>query len=68
VILDSLIGLKNRLNTEGPPLKEKSVILFSGFLTEDETVMMEALEKQGFTLLKKLERTNWLCLLVSYEL
>jgi ribosomal protein L11 methyltransferase len=68
VILNSLISLKSKLNTEGPLLKEKGVILFSGFLTEDESVMMEALEKQGFKLIKKLERTNWLCLLVSYEL
>jgi ribosomal protein L11 methyltransferase len=58
VILDSLADLKNKLNTEG-------VILFSGFLTEDENVMLTAFEKYDFKLLKKLERNNWLCLMVQ---
>jgi ribosomal protein L11 methyltransferase len=68
VILDSLVSLKNKLNTvekRNPDNIGKGVILFSGFLTEDEAVMMQAIENQGFTLIKKLERTNWLCLLVS---
>jgi ribosomal protein L11 methyltransferase len=68
VILDSLVDLKRKLNIveeRNPDKGRKAVILFSGFLTEDEAVMMEALEKQGFKLLKKLERTNWLCLMVK---
>ena len=68
VILDSLVTLKSKLNTveeRNPDKGGKGVILFSGFLTEDETVMTEALENHGFKLLKKLERANWLCLLVS---
>lgn len=58
VILDSLKTLHSKLNTEG-------VLLISGFLKEDEKVMLEAIELSGFKVLKTLERTNWLCMLLE---
>ena len=55
VILDSLFSLKNKLNTEG-------VLLISGFLKEDETVMKEAVIKNGFKIINTIQRGNWLCM------
>jgi ribosomal protein L11 methyltransferase len=59
VILDSLDSLKNRLNTEG------GVILISGFLIEDENVLLEALNKYNFTVKNKLHKRIWLCMLLE---
>ena len=56
VILDSLDSLKNRLNTEG------GVMLISGFLIEDENVLLEALSKYNFTVKNKLHKRIWLCM------
>jgi ribosomal protein L11 methyltransferase len=56
VILDSLDSLKNRLNTEG------GIILISGFLIEDENVLLEALSKYNFTVKNKLHKRIWLCM------
>jgi ribosomal protein L11 methyltransferase len=55
VILDSLDSLKNKLNTEG-------VMLISGFLIEDENVLVEALKKHNFTIKNKLHKRIWLCM------
>ena len=55
VILDSFVSLKNKLNTEG-------VLLISGFLVEDKAIMLQAIDSQGFTLVKILENTNWVCM------
>lgn len=55
VILDSLFSLKNKLNNEG-------VLLISGFLKEDETVMSEAVLKNGFEIINTIQRGNWLCM------
>lgn len=55
VILDSLFSLKNKLNTEG-------VLLISGFLKEDETIMKEAVLKSGFKIIQTNQRGNWLCM------
>lgn len=57
VILDSLASLKNMLVKEN-----KSLLLISGFLKEDEAIMLSAVTEQGFSLLKTLHRGNWLCM------
>jgi ribosomal protein L11 methyltransferase len=55
VILDSLDSLKNKLNTGG-------ILLISGFLIEDENVLVEALKKHNFTIKNKLHKRIWLCM------
>lgn len=55
VILDSLDSLKNKLNRAG-------VLLISGFLMEDENVLVEALKKHNFTIKNKLHKRIWLCM------
>ncbi len=58
VILDSLFSLKNKLNTDG-------VLLISGFLKEDETVMQKAVLENGFKITNTIQRGNWLCMLLN---
>lgn len=55
VILASLDSLKNKLNSGG-------VLLISGFLIEDENVLVEALKKHHFTIKNKLHKRIWLCM------
>lgn len=55
VILDSLVSLKNKLNTEG-------VLLISGFLIDDENVMREAILNHQFKIVNTIQRGNWLCM------
>lgn len=57
VILDSLVSLKNMLVKDN-----RSLLLISGFLKEDEAIMLSAVTEQGFRLLKTLHRGNWLCM------
>lgn len=56
VILEYLPALKTILHKGGH-------ILFSGLLTTDEEDVNAACVTQGFTLLKQLERNNWISLL-----
>ncbi len=63
VILDSLASLKSKIkkgSAEG-----EAVLLISGFLKEDETIMSEAVISKGFTILKTIQRGNWLCMMLS---
>ena len=57
VILDSLFSLKNKIN-----VTSNAVLLISGFLKEDETVMKEAVLKNGFEIIQTIQRGNWLCM------
>ena len=58
VILESLPSLFNKLNTEG-------VLLISGFLKEDENIMLEAIAKTGFMCQKTIQKGNWLCMMLK---
>ncbi|MBL7814559.1 MAG: 50S ribosomal protein L11 methyltransferase [Saprospiraceae bacterium] len=53
VILYSLNDLKNRL-------KKGGIILFSGFLKQDENILLEATRKEGFSHLETKQRGNWI--------
>jgi ribosomal protein L11 methyltransferase len=53
VILYSLSDLKNRLNKGG-------TLLISGFLKQDENILLDATKKEGFTHLETKHRGNWL--------
>ena len=55
VILDSLLDLKKRLCTEGS-------VLISGFLKQDESAMLAAVERAGFRHQATIQRGNWLCM------
>jgi ribosomal protein L11 methyltransferase len=56
VILEYLPQLKSTL-TEG------KFLLLSGLLTEDEGVIVEACRSEGLSLIKRLEKNNWISLL-----
>ena len=62
VILDSLFSLKNKLNVTANGVRQAGVLLISGFLKEDETVMREAVLKNGFKIINTIQRGNWLCM------
>ena len=62
VILDSLFSLKNKLNVTANGVRQAGVLLISGFLKEDETVMQEAVLKNGFKIINTIQRGNWLCM------
>ncbi len=53
VILYSLSDLKNRLKTGG-------TLLISGFLKQDENILLDATKKEGFRHLETKQRGNWL--------
>lgn len=59
VILYSLSDLKNRLNKGG-------LLLISGFLKQDENILLDATKKEGFHHLETKQRGNWLSM--KYEL
>jgi ribosomal protein L11 methyltransferase len=63
VILDSLKSLKSKIKQ--PKSVETGVLLISGFLKEDETIMSEAVIANGFTILKTIQKGNWLCMLIG---
>jgi ribosomal protein L11 methyltransferase len=53
VILYSLPDLKSRLNVGG-------TILISGFLKQDEQILLDATQKEGFKHIETKQRGNWL--------
>ena len=55
VILYSLSDLKSRLKTGG-------IMLISGFLKQDENILLEATKKEGFQHIQTEHRGNWLCM------
>ena len=55
VILESLSTLYEKL-------KEDGVILFSGILATDQVLLLDAAEKQGFSLQKVLQKWDWVAL------
>ena len=55
VILESLSALYEKL-------KEGGEILFSGILAVDKALLLEAAEKQGFTLQQSLQKGDWIAL------
>ncbi len=55
VILYSLSDLKRRLNTGG-------ILLISGFLIQDKSILFEATQKEGFQHIVTQQRGNWLCM------
>ncbi len=57
VILDSLEILHQKLIPNG-------VILFSGILKKDESILLDALKENSFKLLYQIQKGNWLCLKV----
>jgi ribosomal protein L11 methyltransferase len=59
VILYSLSDLKNRLNKGG-------TLLISGFLKQDENILLDATKKEGFTHLETKHRGNWLSMKLVY--
>lgn len=55
VILYSLSDLKSRLKTGG-------TLLISGFLKQDEKILLDATKKEGFQHITTEQRGNWLCM------
>ncbi len=55
VILYSLSDLKSRLKTGG-------ILLISGFLKQDENILLDATKKEGFQHIQTEHRGNWLCM------
>ena len=55
VILYSLSDLKSRLKTGG-------TMLISGFLKQDENILLDATKKEGFQHITTEQRGNWLCM------
>ena len=55
VILDSLVSLSHMLEKQG-------IIVFSGILKTDEDILSKALNENGFTCIKILERNNWIAM------
>ena len=55
VILYSLSDLKSRLKTGG-------TLLISGFLKQDENILLDATKKEGFQHITTEQRGNWLCM------
>ncbi len=62
VILESISSLKNKLHTVRKDSFGEGVLLISGFLKEDETIMREAVIRNGFTVQNIIQRGNWLCM------
>lgn len=54
VILSSLKPLKKYLGPNGQ-------LIISGFLKDDESKMLDAVNETGFRILKQCQRNNWLC-------
>ncbi len=55
VILESLRPLRKKM-------KPTSILLISGILKQDEALIREAIQKNGFTLTSRLEKGEWLCM------
>ncbi len=60
VILDSLTQLSDKLHTSNKTLWGEGLLLISGFLKEDEAIMLQAVEENNFRVIKTLQRGNWL--------
>lgn len=60
VIIESLPILKNML--QGNPTEGGKHLLISGFLKEDENVMLEHLAQHQFKVKQTLQRGQWLCM------
>lgn len=60
VILESLPMLKTMLQSEGT--EGGKHLLISGFLKEDENIMLESVLQQGFEVRQTLQRGQWLCI------
>jgi ribosomal protein L11 methyltransferase len=60
VILYSLPDLKKRLNKGG-------ILLISGFLKQDEQILLDATAKQGFQHIETKQRGNWLSMKLEYR-
>lgn len=48
-------------------LSENGILLLSGLMAEDETIIMNQATEGGFTLEKQLQRNNWICLKFKYS-
>jgi ribosomal protein L11 methyltransferase len=55
VILHSLAPLRSKM-------KPSSTLLISGILKQDEDLIREAIRKNGFTAVSRLEKGEWLCM------
>lgn len=60
VILESLPTLKTMLQNQATDGAKH--LLISGFLKEDENIMLENVLQQGFTVRQTLQRGQWLCM------
>lgn len=60
VILYSLPDLKKRLNKGG-------ILLISGFLKQDEQILLDATAKEGFQHIETKQRGNWLSMKLEYS-
>lgn len=60
VILYSLPDLKKRLNKGG-------ILLISGFLKQDEQILLDATAKEGFQHIETKQRGNWLSMKLEYR-
>ena len=60
VILYSLSDLKSRLKTGG-------TMLISGFLKQDEHILLDATKKEGFQHIVTQQRGNWLCMKLVFN-
>lgn len=60
VILESLPTLKTMLQSKGT--EGGKHLLISGFLKEDENIMLENILQQGFEVRQTLQRGQWLCM------